>query len=325
MPDPNGDAKASPTARALRALELLQLRPLVPAGELAAHLGVTERAVRRYVGILREAGIAVVTERGPYGGYRLDRGRRSPALVLNSTEALGLVMAALDGSHEVGDVANPVGAALGKLVGSLPGSAGRTAASMRAHVLSAPAGRAPLDPGVAAALVGAIDRRRRVRLGYRTAAGAQASFEVDPWAIVVRFGRWYLLCLAHPAEAVRTLRVDRVADLTELDTPFTPPADLDAVALLEHHLGSSWTYPTRVVFDAPAEVIRPFVPAAMGRLEPHDDGLRCVVIGSTDNPEMYACERLAAIPYPMRVEGGDELRDAVAALARRMAAAADPD
>ncbi|MBV9822781.1 MAG: WYL domain-containing protein [Actinobacteria bacterium] len=317
MPEPG----PSPTARALRALELLQLRQLVPAGELATHLGVTERAVRRYVAILREAGVAVLTERGPYGGYRLDRGRRSPALVLSSTEALGLVMAALDGAHEVGDVATPVGAALGKLVGSLPGAAGQTAASMRAHVLAAPAARTRIDPGLAAALVGAADRRRRVRLGYRTAAGTETSYQVEPWAVVVRFGRWYLLCLAHPASAVRTLRVDRIADLTELDTPFVPPADLDPVAELERHLGSSWTYPTRVVFDAPAELVRPFVPAAMGRLADLD-GAGCVLVGSTDNPEMYACERLAAIPFPMRVEGGEGLREAVAALARRMAAAA---
>ncbi len=321
MPEENSGAKRSPTARALMALDLLQLRQLVAAGELATHLGVTERAVRRYVAILREAGVAVLTERGPYGGYRLDRGRRSPALVLNSTEALGLVMAALDGAHQVGDVASPVGAALGKLVGSLPGSAGQTAASMRAHVLAAPAGRTRIDPGLAAALVAAIDRRCRVRLGYRTAGGTEATFEVDPWAVVVRFGRWYLLCFAHGPDAVRTLRVDRIADLTELDAAFVPPAELDPVALLEQHLGSSWTYPTRVVFDAPLEAVRPYVPAAMGRLEALDGGARCVLVGSTDNPEMYACERLAAIPFPMRVDG-EELRQAVAALARRMAAAA---
>jgi predicted DNA-binding transcriptional regulator YafY len=229
-------------------------------------------------------------------------------------------MAALDGSYEVGDAANPVGAALGKLVGSLPGSAGQTAASMRAHVLSAPDRRARIDPGLAAKLVGAVDRQRQVRLGYRTAAGTAATFEVDPWAVVVRFGRWYLLCFAHGADAVRTLRVDRITDLVELDISFVPPADLDPVALLERHLGSNWTYPTRVVFDAPLEAVRPFVPASMGRLEKIDD-TRCVLVGSTDNPEMYACERLAVVPFPMRVEGGDELWEAVAALARRMAAA----
>ena len=66
----------SPTARALRTVEILQARPGVTANELAERLGVTERAARRYVGILREAGIPVESTRGPYGGYRLWRGTR---------------------------------------------------------------------------------------------------------------------------------------------------------------------------------------------------------------------------------------------------------
>ena len=48
---------ASPTARALRTLDLIHQRPGIRAEELADRLGVSERAVRRYVGTLREAGI----------------------------------------------------------------------------------------------------------------------------------------------------------------------------------------------------------------------------------------------------------------------------
>ena len=66
-------SEISPTARALRALDVLQARPGVTASELAERLGVSERAARRYVAILREAGIPVESVRGPYGGYRLGR------------------------------------------------------------------------------------------------------------------------------------------------------------------------------------------------------------------------------------------------------------
>jgi predicted DNA-binding transcriptional regulator YafY len=55
----------SPTARALRALELLQAQPGITNGQLAVQLEVTERAVRRYVAILREAGIPFHVEGGP--------------------------------------------------------------------------------------------------------------------------------------------------------------------------------------------------------------------------------------------------------------------
>ena len=52
-------SEISPTARALRALDILQSRPGITATDLAQRLGVTERAARRYVAILREADIPV--------------------------------------------------------------------------------------------------------------------------------------------------------------------------------------------------------------------------------------------------------------------------
>ncbi|MGI5162216.1 helix-turn-helix transcriptional regulator [Microbispora sp. CA-102843] len=57
----------SPTARALLLLEMIQSSPGITAERLAGRLGVSERAARRYVGILREAGIPIESVRGPYG------------------------------------------------------------------------------------------------------------------------------------------------------------------------------------------------------------------------------------------------------------------
>src|SRR5580693_8765292 len=101
----------SPTARALRTLEILQASPGATAGELAGRLGVTERAARRYVGILREAGIPVESARGPYGRYRLGRGVRLPPVLFTEAEALHLVMAVLDSPPAAGDAEDLVGSA----------------------------------------------------------------------------------------------------------------------------------------------------------------------------------------------------------------------
>ncbi len=48
----------SPTARALLALELVQGSPGITGDRLANKLGVSERAARRYVGILRDQQLA---------------------------------------------------------------------------------------------------------------------------------------------------------------------------------------------------------------------------------------------------------------------------
>ncbi|SDS77877.1 Predicted DNA-binding transcriptional regulator YafY, contains an HTH and WYL domains [Friedmanniella luteola] len=312
--------EASPTARGLRTLELLQRHPGLTSADLAARLGVSDRAARRYVAILREAGISVDSTPGRYGGYRLGRGLRLPPLVFSSTEALGLVMAVLDGQHAAADAGTPVGAALGKIIAALPPDVGRQAALLREHALTAPERHAVRpDPTTTSRLVEAVAERRQVRLGYRPRSGPARTGVVDPWAVVVRGGLWYLLGHAHGPDAPRTYRVDRVGDVEVLDAGCTPPADLDAVAWLERHLGTGRAYRTRVRFAAPLADVAPWVSAAMGDLEALDDG-SCRLSGTTDNPAMYANEWLAAVPHPCTVEGGPELRDAVAALARRLTA-----
>lgn len=54
------------------------------------------------------------------------------------------------------------------------------------------------------------------------------------------------------------------------------------------------------------------------------DGTRCVLTGTTSNPAMYAGDWLAATPIPFHVEGGPELRTAVAAAARLTAPLGTP-
>ncbi|RSN05160.1 ArsR family transcriptional regulator [Nonomuraea sp. WAC 01424] len=313
-------AELSPTARALRAMEVLRQRPGVTAGELAASLGVTERAARRYVGILREAGIPVESARGPYGGYRLGRGTRLPPVAFTAPEALGLVMAVLDGQPAAADSDDLVGTALAKVIRALPEGVGRQAAALREHASAAPDRYAARpDIAITSALVAASAARRRVMIAYRSESGREWEAEVDPWAVVVRHGRWYLLCHSHRADAIRTYRVDRVRAVRQSTHTFCPPDGLDPVAALEENLGTGWEYATRVVFDAPLAEVAPWVRPPMGRLEPYGEG--CVLVGSTSNPAMYAQEWLPVVPFAFRVEGGPELRAAVAHLATRLTAA----
>src|ERR1700759_2848442 len=115
-----GAHEISPTARALLALEAIQNAPGITAQRLGERLGVTQRAARRYVAILREAGVPVEAVSGPYGGYQVGRGMRLPPLTFSAAEAAGLVMAVLEGHRAAADPADPVGAALAKIIRVLP-------------------------------------------------------------------------------------------------------------------------------------------------------------------------------------------------------------
>jgi predicted DNA-binding transcriptional regulator YafY len=312
--------EVSPTARALLALELIQSSPGITADRLADKLGVSERAARRYVGILREAEIPIESMRGPYGGYRVGRGLRLPPLVFSATEALGLVMAVLDGHHDAADPTAPVGSALGKIVRALPEPVAAQAEAVRRTAAPAPdrsAARPDFD--ITSSLVEACSRQRRTRLDYRSEGGSEWMVDVEPWAIVVRHGRWYVLCRVPAKDAVRVYRVDRVRGVEALEGTFVPPAGLDPVALLEDHLAVGWEYAAEVVIDAPFEDVVRCVPRALGRLEAVD-GQTSRLVGSTGNPYWYA-EQLAALPAPFRVVGGIELLHTTRALGERLLAA----
>jgi predicted DNA-binding transcriptional regulator YafY len=312
---------ASPTARALLALELIQGSPGITAGGLAGKLGVSERAARRYVSILREARIPVESVRGPYGGYRVGRGLRLPPLMFSAAEALGLVMAVLDGHHDASDPAAPVGSALGKIIRALPEPVAARADAVRRTTAPAPdRAAARPDPETTTALVQACSNHRRVRLGYRSESGSEWVIEVDPWAVVVRHGRWYMLCWSRTTDARRAYRIDRVREVQVLDDTFSPPPDLDPVAMLEEHLAVGWEYAVEIVIDAPVETVARCLPRALGRLEPLD-ARTTRLVSSTSNPGWYA-EQLAAIPASHRIVRCAELQEAARVLGQRLLTAA---
>jgi len=310
----------SPTSRALLALAELQASPGTTAAGLAAALGVSERAARRYVEVLREAGIPVTSVRGPYGGYRVGRGVRLPPLVFGPDEALGLVMAVLDGHHDVRDRSDPVASALDKLLRALPERVAAQATVVRRSTATAPdRAAARPDPVVTAALVQACADHRPVRVRYRAESGREWDADVDAWAVVVRHGRWYLVCRRHDGDAVRTYRVDRVLTVLTLPGTAAPVPDVDPVVLLEEHLAQGWEHDVEVLIEAAYEDVARRLPAALGRLEPAGPATTRLV-ATTSNPVWYA-QQLAAVPVPFRVVGGPELRACVRDVGARLAAA----
>jgi predicted DNA-binding transcriptional regulator YafY len=283
-------------------------------------LGVTERAARRYVAVLREAGIPIDSARGRYGGYRLGRAVRLAPVIFTETQALSLVMAVLESGPASSNEENVLGAAMDKVISVLP-EAVRVQAGIVWQHASGASDRSALrpDPAAIATLVAASAERQRVLIAYTSGSGTSWEEHVDPWAVVTRHGYWYLLCRSHRAAATRTYRIDRVRAITLTTRSFEPPEHLDAVAELEEHLGRGWEFQATVSFDAPFDEVVRWIRPPMGRLEPCDTG--CKLVGTTSNPAMYASEWLARLPFGFRVEGGAELLEAMAQLASRFTAA----
>ncbi|CAN5655010.1 WYL domain-containing protein [soil metagenome] len=311
----------SPTARALLTLALLSARPGISAARLAERLGVSDRSARRYVAILREAGVPVESIRGPYGGYRVGRGLRLPPLMFTTAEALALVMAVLEARRGAPDADDPVADALGKITRVLPEPVARTAAAVREMGARgrAPAPAAP-DPDVTAALVQAGAEGRRVLIDYRRERGGRVGdereIEVDPWVVVVRHHRWYLLCWSHASDAQRAYRVDRVTRVRPTHGSFDPPDLEDPQQALADHLAQGWRLQVEVVLDVRLSDLPPWFGRNLGRLEATDDD-RTRLLGSTYDAEWYV-EKLADLRVPFRVVAPPELRAAARERGRRL-------
>ena len=306
----------SPAARALLVLEMIQGSPGITADRLAERLGLSDRAVRRHVGVLREAGIPVESTRGRYGGYRIGRGMRLPPLMFTPTEALGLVMAVLEG-HPAGED-DPVGQALGKIVRALPEPLARPADAVR-RVAARGWDVVVPDVELTARLVQASDARERVRLRYGHGPDREWDVDLDPWAVVVRHRRWYVLGWSHSKDARRVLRVDRVRAVQPLGRTFEPPPGLDPLTAVEEQLAMGWKYAVEVVIDAPVEECRHWLPRSFGRLEEVDEG-HTRLVATTDEPEWYAAT-LANLPMTFRLVGSPEVRAAMTEIAHRLLAA----
>ncbi|MHA5051406.1 helix-turn-helix transcriptional regulator [Streptomyces sp. SD15] len=179
-----------------------------------------------------------------------------------------------------------------------------------------PAGRFPLRCGPGR---GGDPAPRRV--GYRMGSGRDRVMEVDPWAVVVRDGRWFLLCWSHTRNARRVLRVDRVVAVDVLADTFIPPADLDPVRTLEEHLSEGWKYRVEVVIEAPVAMAARWLPRSLGHLEALGPE-RSRLLATTDEPEWYA-RQLTALQAPFRIVDPPELREAAHLLGQRLLDAAD--
>lgn len=306
----------SPTSRALLALALIQDSPGITAVEIGAELGVTDRAARRYVAILREADIPVESTSGRYGGYRIGRGFRPPPLTLTLSEALGLTLSAVESRHGRDDGA---GRALAKLTRVLPASLAAAIEEIRTSIPTPPPGPA-VDGAIVAQLVDAAGKHQVVQIRYR----GQHPFTtaVEPWGVVPRRGYWYLLCWSRDREMRRLYRVDRIESVRLTTEIFEPPLEIDLLEAVEQHLSEGWEHAVEVVIQAPLEQVRWWLPRQLGSLEELPDGTTRLR-GSTSTPDWYAV-KLAEIAAPFRVIAPAVLAQEVRRLGERLLGAAQP-
>jgi predicted DNA-binding transcriptional regulator YafY len=315
---------ASPTARLLELLELLQSRPLTTGRELCDRLGVDARTVRRYVAALEELGVPIEGQRGVGGGYRIRPGYRLPPLMLDDDEAvavsLGLLASrrlCLAGSEEATE------RALHKVHRVLPDALRRRLEALEGTLAFTPSSSegAPIGGDKALLLAETIHRRRRIRLRYVSHAGERSDRLLSPYGLVVHAGRWYLVAYDHDRDDLRSFRADRCADIAVTDGALrAPPADFDAAAVV----GRSFArvprrFDVEVELGLPLEIAASRLPRSLAELAPTPGGTRLRMrVDSLD----WAATVLAGLDCDLSVTEPRELVDALEQFAARVQARA---
>jgi predicted DNA-binding transcriptional regulator YafY len=242
------------TTRLLSLILLLQSKPLWKAGELAVELNVSERTVHRYMVMLEEMGIPIYSERGPYGGFSLVRGYKLPPLIFSAEEATVLYM----GAHLVQEVwgqtyEDAVTAVTAKLDNVLPDDLRDEVQRAQQSLVIGGLTARDYRPWQSAihTLRQCIGERLCACLHYR-AFGRDEITErvVEPYALTLQWGLWYLVAFCHLRHEMRTFRVDRIQEVKSLTRRFTMPRDFSVREYVERTMSFAPNYTVVVEMDA---------------------------------------------------------------------------
>ena len=262
--------------RLITLIFLLQNQPNQKASELADKLGVSLRTVHRYFEMLDEMGIPVYSERGPYGGFSLVRGYKMPPLVFTLEEAVAVVLGTGLVQELWGDLyRESARGALAKLENLLPEEQAREVAWARSSLTATGMHRADLKLQTPALekLRRATREHRSVTMLYQTSQVPHPTERgLDPYALVHRWGWWYVIGFCHVHKEIRTFRVDRIAEVTLQETSFTKSAEFDLQDYLKHEMQNQPQIIARLRFDAASANIVAGNHSYWQTVEPQADG-----------------------------------------------------
>jgi predicted DNA-binding transcriptional regulator YafY len=309
---------SQPTTRVLALLEMLQAREVTGGAELARALEVDRRTLRRYIVMLEELGIPIVTTQGRYGGYQVVPGFKLPPMIFSDEEALALAVG-LMAARGLGLAQSmpAVASARAKLDRVFPAklkSRLRAVDESVALELTRPA--AVVDQQVLGLLCSASQERRRVRMVYQSRSDEQTEREFDPYGLVYRAGRWYIVGWCHLRRGLRSFRLDRVVSATSLAVSFERPADFDTLAYLKQSISM---IPRAHAVEV---LLKTDLASAQRALVPYVGVLECVEAGvllraQADDLDWIARE-LARLPFDFSVKSPPALRGAIARISQRL-------
>ncbi|NUO51076.1 MAG: YafY family transcriptional regulator [Polyangiaceae bacterium] len=284
------------SARLLKLLSVLQTKRHWGGFDLADHLDVTPRTLRRDVDRLRTLGYAVDASSGPGGGYQLGKGSTLPPLLLDDAEAVAVAVSLRSAADAFMGLSETAMSALLKLEQLLPGRLRRRVSAIQAVTVSISTGTPTLDADVLTSVAAACRDSETLRFSYKAKDGTATERVVEPLRLAhTGYRRWYLLAWDTAREDWRTFRVDRIDGKVYPGARFIPKKPPKDVA--EYIKETISNYPQRYKMKAKlsgsAAMHTKTVPRWCGSIEPIDDE-SCYFVSSADSIEMLASQLVSS-------------------------------
>jgi predicted DNA-binding transcriptional regulator YafY len=183
----------------------------VTAEELARRFDVTVRTIYRDLDALRDADVPLVAERGPGGGYAVDRSYTLPPVNFTAREAaLLVVLGRFAAESRFVPFVDTLGSALDKVRGALSAAAQREvlahAEALEFVAVPAP----PMRPAVRRAIEEAWFDGLAARLRYRRGNGSTSQRTMRVKRVLMERGMTILVCTDVETKDERAIRLDRI-------------------------------------------------------------------------------------------------------------------
>jgi predicted DNA-binding transcriptional regulator YafY len=276
------------TGRVLQLLGLLQSRRVWTGEELADRLDVTTRSVRRDVERLRDLGYPVHASKGHGGGYQLGAGAALPPLLLDPEEAVAMaVCLRVAAGGSVAGVGESALRALSKLDQVMPSRLRAQVAAVHDATTTLTYGQTDelVEPDVLMTLARATRDHEHVSAGYVDRSGNASERRLEPYQLVTTGRRWYLLCFDRDRDDWRSLRLDRMSDVTARGTTFAPREAPDAARYVRRAITASpYRYVARVRYQAAKEAVAQSFSDASADID-EDGPNACIVTAGGDEPD----------------------------------------
>ncbi len=301
----------NPTHRVLALLELLQTHGLISGSELARHLSVDVRTVRRYVRTLESLGVPIATEPGRYGGYRLVAGFKLPPMMFTREETLALCLG-LVAARRLGlaEAAPAVASVSAKLERVLPENLRKPLRALtQSALLDIPQAATEAGSDCLLPLTQATQAQQTVAFHYRSAGGESSRRQLDPYGVVFSDGHWYVTGWCHTRQALRSFRLDRMEHLETAPGYFGKPEAFEAIAHLQQSIAAMPRQHTvEVELKAATEQAEAALGKKIGRLERENGKL--YLRTQTDDLDWFA-RRLCGLGFAFKIHRPAALRQAL--------------